>query len=207
MITYIKINGFKSFQNFEMEFTPLTVIAGANASGKSNLFDALILLSRLADVDLKTAFGDQRGNPLELFTQYGEDWYAHEMEFVVEMLVNRNVKDKWGGFETLNNTRLRYSLVITRKNNSLGFEDLFVKNEGLEKIRPDEDTKPFAINDKLLINCRSFIYKLDEFGDNGLLVELLTDKLFAINDNLLINSTSCKYKLDVASNFSLQLNL
>ena len=24
MLTYIKINGFKSFQNFEMEFTPLT---------------------------------------------------------------------------------------------------------------------------------------------------------------------------------------
>ena len=47
MITYIKINGFKSFHNFEMEFTPFTVIAGANASGKSNLFDSLTLLSRL----------------------------------------------------------------------------------------------------------------------------------------------------------------
>ena len=25
MITYIKIDGFKSFQNFEMDFTPFTV--------------------------------------------------------------------------------------------------------------------------------------------------------------------------------------
>ncbi|MFB2919678.1 AAA family ATPase [Aerosakkonema funiforme] len=41
MLTYIKINGFKSFHNFEMEFTALTVIAGVNASGKSNLFDVL----------------------------------------------------------------------------------------------------------------------------------------------------------------------
>ncbi|SDC34112.1 AAA family ATPase [Niabella drilacis] len=49
MITYIKINGFKSFHKFEMEFTPFTIIAGANASGKSNLFDALLLLSRMAD--------------------------------------------------------------------------------------------------------------------------------------------------------------
>jgi AAA15 family ATPase/GTPase len=56
MITYIKIHGFKSFHNFEMEFTPLTVVAGVNASGKSNLFDALQLLARLAEVDLKTAF-------------------------------------------------------------------------------------------------------------------------------------------------------
>ena len=62
MLTYLKINGFKSFQNFEMEFTPLTVIAGANASGKSNLFDALKLLARLAETDnLKKAFKEQEG--------------------------------------------------------------------------------------------------------------------------------------------------
>lgn len=139
MLTYIKINGFKSFHNFEMEFTPLTVIAGVNASGKSNLFDALMLLSRLAEVDLKTAFGEQRGNPSELFTQYAEGWYANEMEFVVEMLVNRLVKDKWGGTASLNNTRLRYRLIITQKKNQLGFEDLFVKHESLEKIKPADD--------------------------------------------------------------------
>lgn len=139
MITYIKINGFKSFQNFEMEFAPLTVIAGTNASGKSNLFDALMLLSRLAEVDLKTAFAEQRGNPSELFTQFGEDWYANEIEFIVEMLVNRKVKDNWGGEEELNNTRLRYKLIINRKKNSMGFEDLFIKHESLEKIRPDDD--------------------------------------------------------------------
>lgn len=139
MITYIKINGFKSFQNFEMEFTPLTIIAGTNASGKSNLFDALMLLSRLAEVELKTAFGEQRGNPIELFTLYGDNWYAEEMEFSVEMLINRKVKDKWGGEEELNNTRLRYKLILNRKNNNLGFEDLYVKHESLEKIRPDED--------------------------------------------------------------------
>lgn len=139
MITYIKINGFKSFQKFEMEFTPLTVIAGTNASGKSNLFDALKLLSKLAESDLKTAFADQRGNPTELFTQLDEGLYADEMEFEVHLLVNRTVKDNWGGEETLNNTRLKYRLNITRKNNNLGFEDLFIKHESLEKIRPDED--------------------------------------------------------------------
>ena len=62
MITYLKIDGFKSFQQFEMEFTPFTVIAGANAAGKSNLFDALKLLSDLADADkIQKAFRGQRG--------------------------------------------------------------------------------------------------------------------------------------------------
>lgn len=138
MITYIKINGFKSFQNFEMEFSPLTVIAGVNASGKSNLFDALLLLSRLADNDLRTAFGEQRGNPIELFSQYGPNEYADEMEFVVDMLVNRNVKDKWGGKAELNHTRLKYRLIINRKKNEIGLEDLFVVHESLEKINQED---------------------------------------------------------------------
>ncbi|RYY06333.1 MAG: DUF2813 domain-containing protein [Sphingobacteriaceae bacterium] len=56
MVTLIEIDGFKTFSKFQMEFAPLTIIAGTNASGKSNLFDAMQLLSRIVEVDLKTAF-------------------------------------------------------------------------------------------------------------------------------------------------------
>lgn len=139
MITRVKINGFKSFQNFEIFFAPFTVVAGTNASGKSNLFDALMLLSRLAEKDLKTAFSEQRGDPIELFTQYDDLNYAKEMSFEIDMLVNRRVKDNWGGEATLNNTRLRYKLTISRQNNVLGVEDLIVKHESLEKIKGAED--------------------------------------------------------------------
>jgi predicted ATPase len=92
MITYIKINGFKSFHNFEMEFTPFTVIAGANASGKSNLFDALMLLSYFTDMGVDVAFDRQRGLPSELFTQYDDGSSATEMEFIVRFIVNDKVK-------------------------------------------------------------------------------------------------------------------
>ncbi|WP_026711006.1 AAA family ATPase [Flavobacterium filum] len=140
MITYLKINGFKSFHNFEMEFTPFTVIAGANASGKSNLFDALTLLSRLADTDnLKRAFSEQRGEFIELFTQYGDDNYANEMEFVIEMLVNKNVKDAWGNEAKLKYTRLRYELSIKRITNQSGIQDLAVSKENLFKLNHQED--------------------------------------------------------------------
>lgn len=140
MITYLKINGFKSFYNFEMEFTPFTVIAGANASGKSNLFDALTLLSRLAETDnLKRAFSEQRGEFIELFTQYGDDNYASEMEFVVEMLVDKNIKDAWGNETKLKYTRLRYELSIKRITNSSGIQDLAVSKENLLKLNHQED--------------------------------------------------------------------
>jgi len=49
MITRIKINGFKSLLNTELFFGPFTCIAGANAIGKSNLFDAIAFLSKLSD--------------------------------------------------------------------------------------------------------------------------------------------------------------
>lgn len=141
MITYLKINGFKSFHNFEMEFTPFTVIAGANASGKSNLFDALTLLSRLAETDnLKKAFSsDQRGEFIELFTQYGDDNSASEMDFVVEILVNKNVQDAWGNESKLKYTRLRYELSISRIVNSSGIQDLTVSKENLFKLNHQED--------------------------------------------------------------------
>lgn len=140
MITYIKINGFKSFHNFEMEFTPFTVIAGANASGKSNLFDALTLISRLAETDnLKRAFSEQRGEFIELFTQYGDENFADQIDFGVEMLVNNKVKDAWGNEGILKYTRLRYDLSIKRFTNSSGIQDLTVVHEHLENLQHNND--------------------------------------------------------------------
>ena len=140
MLTYIKIDGFKSFQNFEMDFTPLTVIAGSNAAGKSNLFDALRLLSALADADkIQRAFREQRGDLLELFTHYDDQTIATTMSFAVELLVNPTVKDTWGATETLKYTRLRYELTLRRFTNSIGMEDIEVIYEKLDTIKHDTD--------------------------------------------------------------------
>lgn len=140
MLTYIKINGFKSFHNFEMTFTPLTIVAGTNASGKSNLFDALKLLSGLAEADnIKKVFRDQRGELIELFTQYGENNFARKMEFCVEMLVNNNIKDAWGNISLLKYTRLRYELKIGRTFNESGMEDIEVLHEKLINLKHQED--------------------------------------------------------------------
>ena len=69
MLTRIEISGFKSFENFGLNLRPLTAIVGPNASGKSNLFDALRFLSVLAQYDIRTAMQDLRGKPEELFRQ------------------------------------------------------------------------------------------------------------------------------------------
>ena len=98
MITRIEIDGFKTFNNFTMEFTPFTVVAGTNASGKSNLFDALKLLSNLAETDLKTAFNNTnlRGDAQEQFSQYHYGEFANEMKFSAEILLDSTITDNWG---------------------------------------------------------------------------------------------------------------
>lgn len=66
MIRRFKIENYKSLQRVEVALTNLVVIFGPNAAGKSNLFDALNLLSRLVTRrNLKEAFEGHRGVPLE----------------------------------------------------------------------------------------------------------------------------------------------
>ena len=107
MITKIEIDGFKSFVGFQMEFSPLTVIAGVNASGKSNLFDALHLLSNLSTMDLRSAFSSKslRGESSELFTKIDDESSVSRMHFVVEMLVPRHIRDNWGGMAEVKTPR------------------------------------------------------------------------------------------------------
>ncbi|MBC7448182.1 MAG: AAA family ATPase [Hymenobacteraceae bacterium] len=140
MLTRIEIDGFKSFTNFSMEFSPLTIIAGLNASGKSNLFDALHLLSLLAEHDLNTAFDKvQRGSNLELFTQYADGRHAEEMRFAVEMLVEPAVEDG-GNWAQLSSTSLRYELVLARQiNKHFDFEELVVISEWLAPVGMPND--------------------------------------------------------------------
>ena len=70
MLKRIKIQGYKSLMDLEVNFEHLAVLVGPNASGKSNFLDALHLLSRVATSQtLKEAFDPPyRGHALESFT-------------------------------------------------------------------------------------------------------------------------------------------
>ncbi len=69
MLRRVHIQGYKSLQNVELQLCPLTLIIGPNATGKSNLFDALSLLSRIVTSrSLHEAFDEHRGDPIEAFS-------------------------------------------------------------------------------------------------------------------------------------------
>ena len=70
MLTRIHIDGYKSFHDVEVRLSPLAVMFGPNAAGKSNVLDALQLLAKLGTSrTVKEAFdAPYRGKPLESFT-------------------------------------------------------------------------------------------------------------------------------------------
>lgn len=70
MIRRIHVKGFKSLVDIDVSLAPLTVLLGPNAVGKSNLLEALVLLSRVVTERTLAEAVDTpvRGYPLEAFT-------------------------------------------------------------------------------------------------------------------------------------------
>ncbi|MCE5218217.1 AAA family ATPase [bacterium] len=67
MLTRVKVSGYKSLKDVDVELGKLSVIAGPNNVGKSNFFDLLQVLSAFADGPIERAFDKHRGDPLESF--------------------------------------------------------------------------------------------------------------------------------------------
>lgn len=62
MITELRLQNWKSFSDAKLYIDPITIIIGTNASGKSNIFDALKLLCALAlPADVADIAKDVRG--------------------------------------------------------------------------------------------------------------------------------------------------
>ena len=139
MLTRIEIDGFKTFDDLKVDLEPFVVIVGPNASGKSNFFDAIRLLSRLAAGDLLTAFGELRGEVWEAFRLTASGQEANRMRFAAEVLVPDSVVDSWGTRVNLANTRIRYEVAIRRERNRSGIERLYVEWEDASPIRLADD--------------------------------------------------------------------
>jgi predicted ATPase len=139
MITRIEIDGFKTFSDFKLTLGSLQVIVGSNGAGKSNLFDALLLLSQLADTDLRTAFQNLRGEAGELFTIRADGKRTERIRLAVELLVEPTIADSWGAEANLKYTRLRYELAIVRQTDDRGLERLYVDHESLTLIPRGKD--------------------------------------------------------------------
>jgi predicted ATPase len=151
MITRIKINGFKSLVNTELYFGPFTCIAGANAIGKSNFFDALIFLSNLADKTILDAAKSVRSenqkhtNIRDIFFRSGSDYFS-QMSFEIDMLVPQTGIDDLGQTAEATITRLKYILDLKLNDENGDKEPIEIIKEELRPITLG-DTKKYILFD------------------------------------------------------------
>lgn len=140
MLTRLEVHNFKNLIDFSMDFGPFTCIAGPNASGKSNIFDAIQFLSLLASNTLMDSALAIRGSEStsdlrDIFWSDGKG-YAEEISLAAEMIVPLSVVDDFGRTAEASCTYLRYEVV-------LGYEDpehvgdmprISLKHEALKQI-------------------------------------------------------------------------
>jgi len=159
MIRAITIDGYKSYRNFSLSLQPLSVFFGPNAAGKSNLLDALQLLSRLTSGKvLKDAFEfPYRGKTIESFSFppngvegiLEQNSISFKMTVDVELSqsliarVNKEISDMRRGFDSgqaesartwITESLLRYSIELEFMPKQ-GY--LRIRDESLAALRKD----------------------------------------------------------------------
>lgn len=138
MLTRLEVDGFKTFENLCVDFMPFTAIMGSNAAGKSNLFDVIQLLAQLATRDVAEAVKAMRGEPLELFRQTASG-RSRQIRMAVEVLVDPFVRDPWGSEVELTHTRIRYEVILERREIRPGIERILVAHEAAVPIIRKDD--------------------------------------------------------------------
>ncbi|NLG28443.1 MAG: AAA family ATPase, partial [Chloroflexi bacterium] len=141
MLIRLRVTNFKNLVDADVRFGPFTCIAGPNAVGKSNLFDAIRFLSSLADHTLLDAALAVRGegksaNVKSLFHRVG-DSYADQMDFTADMIVPHEGVDDLGQRATASTTFLRYQVSLGYRTDTAlpGIGSLELLSENLERIK------------------------------------------------------------------------
>lgn len=118
MLTRLSVTGFKNLVDTTVDFGPYTCIAGPNAVGKSNLFDAIEFLALLADhpfleaARLLRPSGERSTDPVTLFTLDPSGEPLGSIVLSAEMLVGPAVADEFGKTAEPRSTFLRYVIEL-----------------------------------------------------------------------------------------------
>ena len=111
MLKKITIRNFKTIQDLTVEFTPLTVLIGENACGKTTILQAIEFICSAASRDipeylkekewrfaeLKSQYGDGANKPIEFETLFVFDGVQVEWFLNIDLIDNR-----WNIIEQIN---------------------------------------------------------------------------------------------------------
>ncbi|GAB4041342.1 AAA family ATPase [Spirosoma jeollabukense] len=145
-IKRLVIENFKSIERIELiEPNPFTVFVGPNGSGKSNIFEALEFVSSLGRVRSSELVGSLFGGSKRLLRRNGKGLPAY---FLIDFGSAKLEKHyKFSPSQPLEERLSSFDDEVERPFNQPGvkmfdnFSRLFIKNEGLEKFRLNDNQR------------------------------------------------------------------
>ena len=148
MLTRLKVTGFKNLVDVDIRLGPFTCIAGPNAVGKSNLFDAITFLSYLTNntlLDAALKVRDESGKRTDvrsLLHRIGEG-HDEKMSFEAEMILPKEGVDDLGQTAKASTTFVRYRIDIGYRSAGHIPSDgsLEILHEELDRIKLKEASK------------------------------------------------------------------
>lgn len=154
MLTRLQIRGFKNLRDVDLHFGPFTCIAGRNGVGKSNLFDAITLLSDLASMPVMKAALKVRGTNgriADVESLFARDisGAAKRIEFVAEMIVSQSVTDDFEREAQPAATFVEYTLELRFNANSAESatrDPIYIEREELRAKRSSDAAKELPFN-------------------------------------------------------------
>lgn len=188
MLTRLRVSGFKNLINVDVRFGPFTCVIGANGVGKSNLFDAIQLLSALADRSLIDAarsirnVGVRPADIRSLFHHAGEH-YGDNISLEAEMIIPGEGVDALRQRAVASTTFLRYAvtLVYRADESERSFGSLEILKEELDHINIGEATKHLLFPNKpkwrhsVIYGRRATPFISTEDQDDGCVIVLHQD--------------------------------
>ena len=135
MLVALSVKNFKSIKQARVRFGPFTCFVGHNGVGKSNLFDAIYFLSRLAERDVSEAAARVRHttvdghSPLDLI--FARD-SRRMIELSADMIVPDEVTDDFNQPARPSTTLLRYELKLRHASES---DRLVIQHESLKHVK------------------------------------------------------------------------
>lgn len=152
MLTRLRVRGFKNLADVEVYFGPFTCIAGENAVGKSNLFDAIRFLSSLADapiLEAAMAVRDEAGrsNDIRSLLYTTKTGHAKTMYFEADAIIQSEGEDDLGQRAEGSVSFVKYTVELAYRNGSeTSRPSLELIKEDLDYIKVTEARKSLPFN-------------------------------------------------------------
>ncbi len=148
MLTRLRVQNFKNLRDVEVYFGPLTVMAGPNGVGKSNLLDAIQFLGNTAAMTLTQAALKVRSKDAnntevrKLFFADGEE-EPQNIKFEADLILLPSAQDKLGQTAIASSRFVTYSMEIAWSNEPLSPSPLKLVSENLHSKPLEHLPEPF----------------------------------------------------------------